>query len=218
MQRNHFFLAFLFSFFLNGCFSDAVTVHTPSISNDFYLNNIYLDNEEKNYDAIYNKKKTNFFALTHYLIEPICQKIESNKILYVTDFVNESNFSNKSQLGFLLSNNLKVNVLDNYCKKDIEIKSFELAENLKIGGDGSKILSRKLMELRIKNLDDCNQILVGTYIFTKKQVIFYLKLINLESGNIVSSNYIATPLTFELEELEGMHNSAKPFIFKPLHL
>jgi hypothetical protein len=167
--------------------------------------------------TIYNYKKHDFFRLTDSLVKPICNEIKPHKILYITDFVNESNLNNHSQLGFLLSNNLKVSVLKDNCTNHNVIKSFELAQNIKIGGDGSKVLSRKLQELATQNIDKSNQILVGSYIFTQKQVIFYLKLINLKSGNIIASNYIQTPLTLELETLEGIQPKA-PIIHQPFHL
>ena len=213
------FINILLASFFTGCFSKT-TIYTPSISNDFYLNNIYLNNEERNSDEIYSKKQTNFFALTNYLAEPICKKIEQDDVIYMVDFVNESNLQNRSQLGFLLSNSLKVNILNEKCTKKLEIKSFEFGTNLKLGGDGSRIMSRKLSELRTKNIDICKQILVGTYIFTKKQVIFYLKLIDIDSGNIISSNYFTTPLTLELEDLEGINKKEEsaPIINKPFHL
>ncbi|HIP13458.1 MAG TPA: hypothetical protein EYG73_12165 [Arcobacter sp.] len=163
-------------------------------------------------------KTTNFSYLTKTLLQPLCKDIYPNKALYVTDFVNESNLQNRSQLGFLLSNNLKVNILNRNCTKSNVIKSFELGDNIKIGGDGSKIFTRKLSDLGMKNIDKNNQILVGTYLFTKKQFIIYLKLINFNTGNIISSNYITAPLTFEIQELEGIDTNTDPVIYRPMTL
>jgi len=152
-------------------------------------------------------KQTNFLNITNKLVKPICKDIYPHKVLYITDFVNETYLQNKSKLGFLLSNNLKVNILNKSCTKSNVIKSFELGDNVKMGSEGSRIFTRKLTELATKVVDENNQIFVGTYIFTSKQLILYLKLINLNTKNIISSNTISIPITDEIRDLEGLKTS-----------
>jgi len=161
-------------------------------------------------------KKTNFKQISKELIKPICNKIKPNKILYITDFVNEKNLDNNSELGFLLSNQLKVDVLNARCTKNNVIKAFELAKNLSIGKDGSKIFTRNINKLATNNLINSRQILVGTYIITNNQFIVYLKLLNLKSGNIISTNSVSKNITNEILTLENSSSSNN--IYQPFHL
>ena len=190
--KNFIFVVFFSVYFLSGC-----TIKNQFDENDYY------------------QKTTNFYRITHQLSIPLCKEIHPGKILYLTDFVNESNLENRSNLGFTLANTLKVNILNKQCTQNNVIKSFELASNLKMGANGSKIFSRKIEELKIKNIEDDKQILVGSYVISSKQLIIYLKLINLKTGNIVGSSMTTTPLTYEIDQLESGFNST---IQKPFHL
>jgi len=169
-------------------------------------------------------KQTNFAKITKQLVKPICKYIYPEQVLYITDFVNETNLQNNSKLGFVLSNSLKANILNNNCTKSTVIKSFELANNLKIGSEGSRIFTRKLEEVAIKDINYNNQILVGTYILTSKQMILYLKLINLNSKNIISSYTKSVPITDEILDLEGIQTTKEKKeqnvnnIYRPFHL
>jgi len=168
----------------------------------------------------YHESVTDFKFLTSKLTpSSFCDKINSNTTLYVTDFVNESNLDNKSELGFLLSNELKVNILKNSCTKNVAIKTFNLGSNLKIGQNGVKILTRDLQQLKIQNIEDDKQMAVGTYIITNKQLILFLKLINLQNGDTITTSTSTSTLTSEIKDLEGMENVDKtPYIRKPFHL
>jgi hypothetical protein len=163
-------------------------------------------------------QKTDFKLLTYSLSQPICSKIKPNKPLYVIDFVNESNLKNRSELGFLLSNETKVNILRDNCQKNISIKSLSLSKNLKIGKDGSSILSRDLKDLKLKDFQDNLQILAGSYMLTKNQLILFLKLIDLKTNNTISSTTKSTLITNEIKELEGINTDTTPTIYKPFHL
>ncbi|MDD2699292.1 MAG: FlgO family outer membrane protein [Arcobacteraceae bacterium] len=168
----------------------------------------------------YHEEVTDFKFLTSKLLpNSFCNKINSNTTLYVTDFVNESNLDNKSELGFLLSNELKVNILKNGCTKNVAIKTFNLGSSLKIGQNGAKILTRDLQQLKTQNIEDDKQMAVGSYIITNKQIILFLKLINLQNGDTIVSSSSSSPLTSEIKELEGMKNvDDSPYIRKPFHL
>ena len=190
--RNLILTVFCGGYFLSGC-----TIKNQLDENEYY------------------EKTTNFYRLTYQLSIPLCKQIHPGKILYLTDFVNESNLENQSNLGFTLANTLKVNILNKQCTKNNVIKSSELASNLKMGSNGSKIFSRKIEELKIKNIEDDKQILVGSYVISSRQLIVYLKLINLKTGNIVGSSMTTTPLTYEIDELE---NGSSSTVQKPFHL
>jgi hypothetical protein len=164
-------------------------------------------------------KTTNFKVLTNKLAAfKVCREIDRDSTIYLTDFVNEKDLNNRSQLGFLLSNNLKVSVMRRSCTKNVDIKSFELAQNLKINQSGTKILTRDVNKMKTKSIEDDKKILVGSYIFTQKQLVLFLKLIHLNTGNIISTNTISTPITNEIKDLEGIETNVEPIIYTPFHL
>ena len=163
---------------------------------------------------------TNFAYITKQLASHnICSKINNNTVLYLTDFVNETNLDNRSELGFLLSNQLKVNILKNDCAKNVSIKTFNLGQNLKIGQNGSKILTRDLKNLKTQSLEDDKQIAIGTYAITSNQLILFLKLVDLEESNTIASSSTTTKVTNEILELEGLDmEQEQPYIQTPFHL
>ncbi|MBI3874331.1 MAG: hypothetical protein HY307_04950 [Arcobacter sp.] len=163
---------------------------------------------------------TDFRLLTTNLLPTtFCNKITPNSTLYVTDFVNESNLDNQSELGFLLSNELKVNLLKNNCSKNVMIKTFDLAQNLKMGRNGAKILTRELSKLKTQSIEDDKQIVIGSYSLTNKKIILFVKLVNLKDGNTIASNSSSDELTDEIKELEGIKDlDNSQSIKKPFHL
>jgi len=164
-------------------------------------------------------KITNFNQLTQQLSEPLCSKIKDNSLLYMTDFVNEKNLQNRSQLGFLLSNELKVNILKPNCTNGVSFKSFQLATNLFSNEKGTHILTRDLKYIKAKTLQEDKKIIVGTYMFTPEQLILFLKYIDLESGNILFTTSTSTAVTDEIKNLEGINTKPEePYIRMPFHL
>ena len=178
-----------------------------------FINNCVLEQH-----SVFNQK-TNFSNLAYELTYPIYSKITPNSTIYITDFVNEKDFQNHSQLGFLLSNEVKVKITT---YNTIKVKELQLAKTLKIGKNGTKMLSRDLKELKIKNLADINKILIGSYMITKKQLILFLRLIDLKTSDTIIANSIATPLTNEILELEGISTKKNETqnieVYTPLHL
>ena len=162
---------------------------------------------------------TDFKLISHKLSSPLCSKIEKSSVLYMTEFVNEKNLKNASQLGFLLSNELKVSLLQENCTKNVSFKSFQLANVLFKNKEGTKILTRNMKHTKTKKIKENKKVLAGTYIITQKQLLLFVKLINLESGNIISSTSTSTPINNEIKDLEGI-NTKKPelTINKPFHL
>lgn len=174
-----------------------------------------------------DKPKNNnlsFDDIAYDLVTPICDKIEDNSNIYITDFVNESNLKNKSQLGFLLSNQTKVNVQKSYCTNNVTIQDLQLAKNLKISKNGSRILTRDVNNIKNLKLKDDKKILTGSYILTENQIIVFLKLMNLKNGNIIISSTTSRQIDDELKSLEGViTNKEKKSkeelkIYKPMHL
>lgn len=200
------FLAIFITIFLSGCFS---------------LNNIVNSDNKEN--------PTDFNYLTSHLIDDgfingflgskICKKIKKDSNLYVTDFVNQGDLENKSQLGFVLSDALKVNLLNSGCVRKNSIKTFNLAKYPTINQNGIKMLTRELKKMKTKSIQDDKQILIGTYTITSKQLLLFLKLVSLETGDTIASSSTTTYITNEILELEGLPTKeSDPYIEKPFHL
>ncbi|MCK9336336.1 MAG: FlgO family outer membrane protein [Arcobacteraceae bacterium] len=170
--------------------------------------------------------QTNFDKISYNMVTQICKNIvqeDLGKDFYVVDFVNIENLENKSQLGFILSNHLKSNFFK-VCS-DLTIKEIELGKNIKLGRNGSKILTRELDELKSKVVEENSNIVIGTYAITTDRLMIFLKVIDLETGIIKSSTSTATPLTTEILGLEGYETSiessntnAGPRPYRPLVL
>jgi len=187
---------FIFVFILNGC------------SSIFYKAN----------DLINPSKGTDFSLISNKLSVDICPSITSfqnNLDIYITDFVNISNLENASQLGFLLSNELKVAILSN-CSRNLKIKELTLGKNIKIGKQGVKILSRDLSKLKAKTISQSGRIITGTYTITSQKLIIFIKVIELKTGNILYSKSTSTNITKEILELEGLGTTVK--VYPPMVL
>jgi hypothetical protein len=164
------------------------------------------------------KNGTDFSSVSMSLSVDICSKIstlDDKYDLYITDFVNISNLQNRSQLGFLLSSELKVAVLAN-CDKNIHIKELTLGQNIKIGKQGVKIFTRNIPDLKTKTISSNGRVISGTYAITSEKLIVFTKVIDLESGDIIYSKSTSTNITNEILKLEGIDNSLK--VYKPLTL
>lgn len=120
-----------------------------------------------------------------------------DKYIYVVDFVNIKNLDLTSQLGFFLSTEIKSNIAHLYGYK---IKELEYMKYFKMNESGTKLLSRDTKD--ISNNFEKTYALVGTYAITQRQLILYLKLIEMKSGNILSTTSESIEITDEIIELE----------------
>lgn len=155
---------------------------------------------------LHSTGSTDFSELTEELLENLCPTMTAiqnkNTIktpLYITDFVNLSNLDNKSQFGFLLSDELKTSVSQN-C--NWPIYQIEFAKYLKLGENGSKLLSRNPQDIKNKNMNANTYALIGTYSLTQRQLILYLKLVDLKNGVIIKASTNKVTLTDEIIQLE----------------
>lgn len=198
MQQFSFIL--IFTFLLNGCGINS-----------------YEDSFKFRY--LHSTSITNFSDLTEELVDRLAEDILSVKSyapLYITDFVNLKELENHSELGFMLSDELKTHVTQKF---NIPIHEIEYAKNLKIGSNGTKLLSRRVNDIKNTKLNSNTYGLVGTYAFTQRQLILYLKLINLKNGVIIKSSTQRTTLTdeiihFELNPMRDRPNN----IYQPMVL
>jgi len=189
------------TFFLNGC-------------------SIIKENEDSfQFKYLHLTTTTSFDSLTADLLEQICPTIANvNKAktpIYVVDFVNLKDLQNNSELGFMLSDELKTQVTQ-MC--NVPIYAIEYSKYLKIGPNGTKFLSRDLDELNNQKINRNTYVLVGTYAFTQRQLILYLKLIDLNSGVIIKSATEKTLITDEIIHLENKNRVSQNNIYTPVTL
>lgn len=127
----------------------------------------------------------------------VTQKVKG-KHIYVVDFVNIQNLETTSQLGLFLSSEIKKHVSYHF---DLNVRELEYMQYFKLGVNGSKLLSRDNNEIIMDNLDK-TYALVGTYAITQRQLILYLKLIDMKKGTILTTTSEKIELTDEIINLE----------------
>lgn len=184
-----FFVFILFLFLFSGCV-DSYKI--PFIKKDF------TDFKSLISDMVHE---------LHYEMDNVLPK--SKKLFYVSDFVNIKNLEVTSQLGFFLSSEVKSSITSQY---NVNVREIEYLSYLKLNQNGLKTLSRDLDELG--ELDSIKtNILVGTYALTSKQLIVYLKLIDMKTGTILKSISNSIEINEEIIKLEaeGLNkNNVKP--------
>ena len=161
---------------------------------------------------------TNFSLLTEKLLDDLCPSLHSlNKStpLLVIDFTNIKELENYSELGFLLSEEIKTHTTQ---KCNLMISQIEFMRYLKIGANGTKLFSRDSQDIKYEQIKDNGYALVGTYALTQRQLILYLKIINLKNGVIIKSSTTTTPLTDEIIWLEKKANDSKANNYRTLVL
>lgn len=134
-------------------------------------------------------------------------QLGGNDIVLVSDFVNIDKLQNHSKLGFLLSETLK----NELSSKDIIIKEVELSKNFKIGKRGFNLLSRDIKE--IQNSVNEKFAMVGTYSITHRRLILFVKLIDIQTGHILSSSTQSVTIDKEISDLEYVEKAKKRRVF-----
>ena len=112
----------------------------------------------------------------------------------VTDFVDLTSLDNFSRLGYVFSNSIKNSLIHKY---NINVIEAEVSKYFKISGNGLKILSRNVDNMRTQTFD-VTRVVVGTYTYTDEEIVIFVKLINLESGIIEGSYAKKLPMTCEM--------------------
>ena len=148
-------------------------------------------------------KNTNFDSMINDMVKKSAIKIKKNvaydEVVLVSDFVNLDNLKNRSQLGFLLSNLLK----DRLSSLDVIVKEIELGKEFEFGPSGFNLLSREKNRILSDNVKS-RYAVVGTYSISNKSLNLFIKLIDINSGNILSSSFARTDLDSEILDLEGI--------------
>ncbi|MFY9093857.1 FlgO family outer membrane protein, partial [Aliarcobacter butzleri] len=132
---------------------------------------------------------------------------------------NLDKLKNKSQLGFLLSNILK----DKLSSLNIIVREIELGKEFEFGNSGFNLLTRekdKILSDKVKS----KYAVVGTYSISNKSLNVFIKLIDINTGNILSSSFGRTDIDDEIVNLEGNYSieekdkPKEPIIRQPLVL
>ena len=148
-------------------------------------------------------KNTNFDSMINDMVKKSAIKIKKNvaydEVVLVSDFVNLDNLKNRSQLGFLLSNLLK----DRLSSLDVIVKEIELGKEFEFGPSGFNLLTREKNRILSDNVKS-RYAVVGTYSISSKSLNLFIKLIDINSGNILSSSFARTDLDSEILDLEGI--------------
>ena len=148
-------------------------------------------------------KNTNFDSMLNDMVKKSAIKIKKNvaydEVVLVSDFVNLDNLKNRSQLGFLLSNLLK----DRLSSLDVIVKEIELGKEFEFGPSGFNLLTREKNRILSDNIKS-RYAVVGTYSISNKSLNLFIKLIDINSGNILSSSFARTDLDSEILDLEGI--------------
>lgn len=144
----------------------------------------------------HNEYMINYKLLSDDIVSTIFKGNEAPKRLIVTDFVNLITLKNESSMGYILSNSLKNALLNTYETKIVEV---ELSKNFKFSGNGLRLLSRNINN--IKNIKfDVKKALVGTFTYSKTEIIVFVKLIDLKTGLMEGSYTKSLPLGSSVKE------------------
>lgn len=154
------------------------------------------------------------YALVTDLSPNIKEVISDHETVVITDFVNTSNYQNRSQLGFLLSSILKNMVISRY---KLEVREVALRLNFAIGQNGFNALSRDSQTLS-KDIGSARYAIVGTYSFTDVKMHIFLQIIDVYSGNVISTSSKETKLVDTILKLEGLYKTNEPVIYQPFVL
>ena len=145
---------------------------------------------------------TNFHSLISGMVDDSANKIKKNvsvgEVVLVSDFVNLDKLKNRSQLGFLLSSMLK----DRLVSLDIIVREVEFGKEFEFGKTGLNVLTRdkdKILSDKVRS----RYAVVGTYSITSKSLNLFIQLIDINTGNILSSSFEKTDIDAEILELEG---------------
>jgi TolB-like protein len=160
----------------SGCTAKDPVVYSKDekVKNGFHYDNV--ESEYIDYGVLSDEAVRSIFRKT-----PVPPKI------IVTDFVDVTSLDNHSRLGYVLSNNIKNSLINNY---ETDVVEAEVSKYFKISGNGLKILSRDIDKLRSTNFK-VRYAIVGTYTYSKNELIIFVKLIDLKTG-IIKGSYAKT--------------------------
>lgn len=182
-MRNFFIYIFIF-FNFQGC----VVLEYPDYYKLKYVLSTKITDFKTPTEKLLFKMNDNLLYIGPHIID---------KYIYVVDFMNVKNLKLTSQLGLFLSSEIKSNITSFY---GFKVKELEYMKYFKIDESGTKLLSRNRDD--ILNNFEKTYALVGTYAITQRQLILYLKLIDMNTGIIMATTSESIEITEEIIEME----------------
>ncbi len=181
-KKNIFFICISFFLFT------ACSLNNPSLNSLKYT---------------FSTQTTDLSLITRNLVMDMENEIKSiipnvSTHVYVTDFVNSENLEINSELSVILSSEVKTHISKEF---HLPIKELEYSKYMKIGTNGTRVLTRNIKEINEKDIKK-TFVFVGSYSSTKRQLLLHLKLINMKNGNILAMTSSHVELTDELKNLE----------------
>ncbi|MEA2049783.1 MAG: FlgO family outer membrane protein [Campylobacterota bacterium] len=145
--------------------------------------------------------------------------IKKDEVLLVSNFAESTTLKSDTKLSFVLSDMLKDQLVSKY---SYTIREVELSKQFRFGKEGFKILTRDAKNINNKVIES-RYAVVGTYTFTKTQMLLFLKLINIRDGHVLASSNYKTDLTQEILELNKSNKTNnkqnnQPQIYQPMVL
>jgi TolB-like protein len=132
---------------------------------------------------IKNEAMINYKLLANDAVRQIFKNKDIPKIIVVTDFVDLSSLQNQSVLGYILSNSVKDSLINIHNANVIES---EVSKYFKLSSNGLRLLTRDIDKVKTTKYM-VEEAIVGTYTYTKNELIVFVKLINLKTGLIKGS-------------------------------
>lgn len=150
----------------------------------------------------YELAQTDYEALINTLLKKsenqIFPYIEKNEILLVSNFADSITLKSNNKLSFLLTDILKTKLVSEH---SYTVREIELSKKFKFGEDGFKILTRNVNNINPK-VQKARFAVIGTYTMTKNQLILFLKMINIRTGDILAASNYSVPLSQEIVDDE----------------
>jgi hypothetical protein len=137
--------------------------------------------------------------------------IRNDEEVLVSDFVDIDDFQKRTKLGFLLSEHLK----NSLAVRNIIVKEVEFLRSFEFGNSGLNVLTRNYKKIIDKEVSN-KYAFVGTYSTTIRSLIVFVKLIEIETGNIISSASGSILIDEEIRDLERSGKTSR--VHSPLVL
>ncbi len=180
----------------------------PQFSNQFEF-------QTTNYDEI-------VLELLDKASNQIFPHIKKDEVLLVSNFAETTTLRSDTKLSFVLSDMLKDKLVSKY---NYTIREIELSKKFRLGEEGFKVLTRDAKNIN-NSVIQARYAVVGTYTFTKNQILLFLKLINIRDGHVLASSTYSTDLTQEMIDLNKIviiknddnENTNQPQVYQPMVL
>ncbi|MBN2895696.1 MAG: hypothetical protein JXK05_07390 [Campylobacterales bacterium] len=178
------------TFMVSGCATKVVS-HNP------YKQEVcYVESDQRKYTL--NEGRVHYQKLTDEAIDVVFNSLAFlPKQVIVTEFVDLTSLENHSKFGYVLSNSIKNSII---AQINAEVVEAEVSKYFKLSANGLKVLTRDTEAIRSDNLN-IKHAVAGTYTYTDKEAVVFVKLVNLENGIIEGSYSRTLPMNCAMLQL-----------------